>query len=146
MNHENDKRISNQFYKFCTRLLKNEIYDICRKQNKGRKYKKGILFLPLDDIKQIGVCDDYFDGENRFYIDGETVTITDNRIASAISTLSKNKQDIIILAYFMGMNDREIGECLNLIQQTVYYQRIQALKLLREQLHKEGFDYERKNY
>lgn len=142
MNSENDKRILNQFCKFCTRLLKNEICDVYREQNRGQKYKKDITIFPLDDIGEIGTYDNYFKNENTFYINGKV--ITDNRLAKAIRQLPKNKQEVIILSYFLGMSDIEIGRRLNLIQQTVFKRRKQALKLLSNLLQKEDFQYEQK--
>lgn len=144
MNSENDKRILNQFCKFCTRLLKNEICDVYREQNRGQKYKKAITIFPLDDIGEIGTYDNYFKNENTFYINGKVIIITDNRLAKAIRQLPKNKQEVIILSYFLGMSDIEIGRRLNLIQQTVFKRRKQALKLLSNLLQKEDFQYEQK--
>lgn len=113
MNADNDKRIVKQFCKFCTKLLKNEILDICRKQNKGQKYKKYLTIFQIDDIDEIGTYDNYFKNENTFDINGDTVIVADNRIANAIRQIPKNKQDIIILSYFVELSDNEIGKRLN---------------------------------
>ena len=48
---------------------------------------------------------------------------------------------MILLSYFLGMSDREIGERLNAARQTVSRRRLNTLKELREYLMKEGFEW-----
>lgn len=142
MNSDNDKRIVKQFCKFCTQLLKNEIRDIYRKENKGQKYKKYLTVFRIDDTDEIGTYDNYFKDENTFDINGDTVIVADNRIANAIRQIPKNKQDIIILSYFVELSDNEIGKRLNLTQQSVSKRHKQALRLLKKLLNKEDFNYD----
>lgn len=137
MNTENNNRIVNQFCKFCTILLKNETHDIYREQNKGQRYKNKITVSPLDDVREIGIYDDYFKGENIFTINDTVIVITNNELAAAIRKLPPSKRDVILFSYFLGMSDVNIGKRLNLIQQTVFKRRKSSLKMLRKLLQKE---------
>ena len=58
-----------------------------------------------------------------------------------MSTVPADKRDVILLSYFLGMSDREIGERLNAARQTVSRHRLNTLKELREYLMKEGFEW-----
>ena len=137
MNAENRNRIVNQFCKFCTRLLKNETNDVYREQTRGQKYKNKITISMLEDVKSVGIYDDYFKVENIFTIDDKVIVITNNELANAIRKLPKNKRDVKLCSYFLGMSDVDIGKRLNLIQQTVFKRRKSALKLLQKMLVKE---------
>ncbi len=132
MNAENNNRIVNQFCKFCTRLLKNEANDVYREQTRGQKYKNKITISPLEDVKQVGIYDDYFKDRKFFIFDDTVIVIANDELARAIHKLPKNKRDVILFSYFLGMSDVAIGKRLNLIQQTVFKRRKSALKLLQK--------------
>lgn len=100
MNTENNNRIVNQFCKFCTILLKNKTHDIYREQNKGQRYKNKITVSPLDDVREIGIYDDYFKGENIFTINDTVIVITNNELAAAIRKLPPSKRDVILFHTF----------------------------------------------
>jgi len=51
--------------------------------------------------------------------------------------LPEQRRDIILLYYFLGLNDREIAELLNVLYRTISYQRTSSLKKMRKIM--EGF-------
>lgn len=55
--------------------------------------------------------------------------------------MPEDKRDVILLSYFLGMNDREISERLNVVRQTISKRRLITLKELREYLMKEEFEW-----
>ena len=61
--------------------------------------------------------------------------------ADGLAQLPEGKRDVILLAYFLEMTDREISEKLNIVHQTVSKRRLVTLKELREYLMKEGFEW-----
>jgi len=63
-------------------------------------------------------------------------------MAEALAALPEDKRRIVLLYYFLGMNDREISEMLNIVRETVQYRRTSALKQLKQFL--EGKDYGKK--
>ena len=62
------------------------------------------------------------------------MSVQDERLADALSQLSKEKRDIILLAYFLDMNDREIGEKLAMVRRTVQRRRTSTLCELKKRL------------
>lgn len=62
-------------------------------------------------------------------------------LASALEKLPADKRDIILLSYFMEMTDREIARELDTVHQNVSKRRVRILKLMRDYLEKEGFEW-----
>ncbi|MBP3360418.1 MAG: sigma-70 family RNA polymerase sigma factor [Clostridia bacterium] len=121
--------------KYCIRILHNEICDIYREQN--RKHANGITIVPLEYADNVGVWDEYFQNEHIFNVLGQTVSVKSDQLADAIEKLPQDKRDIILLSYFLGMSDKDIGRNINTIPQTVFQRRHRALRLLRKVLRKE---------
>jgi DNA-directed RNA polymerase specialized sigma subunit len=78
--------------------------------------------------------------EQIFNVLGQDVIVKNERIAEVLQSLDERRRDIILLFYFLDMNDREIGEKLNLIRATVQYQRSATLKELKKLLGEEDAD------
>ena len=62
-------------------------------------------------------------------------------LANAIAKLPIQRQKIILMSFFIGLNDREIGEIIGKSIGSVWYQRQTALKDLEKYL---GGNYEEK--
>ena len=82
-----------------------------------------------------------FHDEHVFEVQGLPVVVTGNLLADAIAHLPEGKRVVILLSYFLGMNDREISERLNVVRQTISKRRFTTLKELREYLMKERFEW-----
>ena len=52
-------------------------------------------------------------------------------LGEALRNLSDKKREIILLYYFMNMNDTEIAELLKLNRSTVYRHRTSGLNLIK---------------
>ena len=48
--------------------------------------------------------------------------------------LPDDRRDIVLLAYFLDMTDREIAEKLDMVRRTVQYKRTQSLKELKKEM------------
>ncbi len=134
-----DIRISKQFCKFCTRVLKNAVNDIHRENAKLRQQEKSLNELTGDEIIRLSVCDKYFNDEHIFNVLDSEIVVMGNELAAAIKKLPQKKRDVILLSYFVGMSDKEIGNELGAIPQTICKRRTSSLRQLREYLKKEGY-------
>ena len=54
------------------------------------------------------------------------------KIGEAISKLSKKKQDIILLSFFLDMSEADIARYMKLGQSTVHYHKANSLKELKK--------------
>ena len=144
MNSQNDKRISNQFGSFCTRALKNEARNIHSEYERRRAHEKSLQELSSDEITQLSAEDKYFADEHIFNVLDKEVVVIGNLLADALRQLPPAKRDVILLSYFVGMSDVEIGKKLSTIQQTIYKRRTSTLRELRKLLEKEGIKWDDK--
>lgn len=138
MNEDQEQRIQNQFGSFCTRVLKNEIRYIHREF--ARKRNQEILFSEMlpDELEKISQKDDYFQDEFVFEVLGNQIVVTDEILGRAITSLSKQNRDVILLSYYMGMSDNEISNLYNVVRQAITKKRTNSLRKLREYFEKEG--------
>ena len=129
-NHEQSKQ--HAFDSFCKKILKHEArdyYDELKRQN-----SREITFsdLSVKEMEQLHTVDKYFVTEQIFTALGLDVIVTDDVIAGALESLSERKRDIILLSYFLELSDREIGDKLNMLRNTVQYQRTSTLQQLKK--------------
>ena len=67
--------------------------------------------------------------------------ITDWALGQALRSLTPQRRDVILLAYFLEQSDSEIGKLLNMSSRTVCYRRTVALERLKQML--EALEYEK---
>ena len=141
MSKSNELRIQNQFGGFCVRVLKNEANNIHREHARLRDREKSLGDLNASELEQTATTDQYFMGEHIFEVLGLPVVVTGDLLAEAIAQLPKDKRDVILLAYFVGLNDREISERISISRQAVTRRRNKTLKELCKYLARDGVEW-----
>lgn len=131
------EKILKQFCKFCTRVLKNEMCNIFREQTRRQKYETELS--AFENSIQAYAYDSYFKDKHIFEICGVKVSVPDSDLADAVCKLPEDKRNIILLSYFAGLSDVEIGRRFNTIPQTIFSRRKRSLKLLKGILEKGDF-------
>ena len=121
--------------------MKNEANRIHNEYAKQRELEKSLEDMTPEELEQTAVMDKYFHDDHVFEVLGEQVVVTGDLLAEAIAKLPEGKRNVILLSYFLDLNDREIGEKLNLLRQTVSKRRLTTLKELHDYLMKEGFEW-----
>ena len=127
--HEQDKR--HAFDSFCKKVLKHEARDYYDELKRQRDKEVSFSNLSVKEMDQLYTEDKYFVTEQIFSVLGLDVIITDGVIAGALESLPERKRDIILLSYFLELSDREIGDKLNMLRNTVQYQRASTLRQLK---------------
>ena len=140
MSSQNERRIQNQFGGFCVRVLKNEANNIHREHARLREREKSLGELNAAELEQTATADKYFMGEHVFAVLGLPVVVAGDLLAEAIAYLPEDKRNVILLSYFVGLNDREISERISISRQAVTRRRNKTLKELREYLAREGME------
>lgn len=134
---EDVRRIEKQFDSFCKTVLKNYARDWHRAKRRSKANE--ILFSELSDgflIEPIHIDrHKWLDGYS-FYDLEQPVSVENDALARAISALSERKRKIILLFYFYGLTDKQIGDKLHTVRSTVQAARTRALKEMRELLEK----------
>lgn len=62
------------------------------------------------------------------------MVVKDALLAEALKALTERKRDVILLSYFMEMNDADIARKLNLVRSTVHEHRTRSLEILKAML------------
>ncbi|MBC1445492.1 sigma-70 family RNA polymerase sigma factor [Listeria welshimeri] len=122
------KHKQHAFDSYCKKILKNETRNIYKEIERLKKYEISIESLTEKELGKHVIYENNVTTEFLFFVEKiGTVIVTGELIAEAIKLLPKDKQDIILLSYFLGMSDRKIAEKMNLVRRTVSRRRNRAL-------------------
>jgi len=127
-----EEHIQHQFDSYCKKTLKLTARD-CYRRIKRRGEREIVLSeLSEQDLAKLAVTDEYFKDAYSFSVLGYDITVSDVDLAEALTELPADRRDIILLAYFLNMSDREIAERLNIVRRTVAYRRASSLQELKK--------------
>ena len=124
-----------EFNAYCKRALRNELIDACRERK--RRQLREVIFSDLtpQEERQLYTVDKYFqdeEAEPRYQMAGKE--ITPKLLLEAIRTLPEEKRKAIMLYYFEGMTDVEIGKMFNTSRSTIQYRRTSSFEILKKYL------------
>ena len=122
----NEKSIQHQSDAYCKKVLRNEITSI-RKRNTNIKYNEE----PLTDSTEGKYSQTHFDEQDVYFLFGMEILISDQKLSTAIDHLSEIRRKVILLYYFAGFNNTEIGKILNMSTSGIWYQRKKAVEQLK---------------
>lgn len=124
--------IENQFDYICKRAMDDERKDYLKYLS--RLSKRETLFSDIGDylVSQFSTIDSYPSDFHVFTVNGSTVGVENSLLSEALRNLTDKKREIILLYYFIGMNDSEIAELLKLNRSTVYRHRTSGLAFIKE--------------
>ncbi len=69
-----------------------------------------------------------------FKVFGYEIKVNDDQLAQAIKQLPDKKQKVILLAFFIGLKDAEIGRMMGLARSTVHYHRTDAIQKIKRNM------------
>lgn len=128
------KAIQQQFDCFCKKVLREEARDYIRSLRRRRGKELPFSELSEAQLGQLTCLDEYPSAVSAFIVQGQAISIRDERLAEAIGALPTDRREIVLLSYFMDMPDQEIAERLGMARSTVQYKRKNALKKIRRKL------------
>lgn len=128
------KTIRHQFDALCRKVLREESRNI--EKIRLRRLEREICFTGLSEYerKKLLVTDEYSFESTYFQVMDQSISIKDDRLAEAIESLAKEKQQIILLSYFFDMTDQEIAEVLHSFRSTVQRKKTHSIMELRIKL------------
>ena len=115
---QNNNEIStqHQFDAYCKKVLRNEAKSIRKRNDKIKENEE-----PLNDL----------DEQDVYFLFGMEILISDQKLSAAIDQLSDTRKKIVLLYYFAGFNDTEIGKIFNMSTSGIWYQRTKAVEQLK---------------
>jgi len=134
------EHIEHQFDAFCKTALKFKACDIYKAIARLAMHEIEFSGLTESQFNSLSHEDEYFTTAHQFKVLDFDIAIQDELMAEALAALPEDRRRIVLLYYFLGMNDRKIGELLNLIRETVQYRRTSSLKQLKQFLEGKSYD------
>ena len=129
-----------QFDSLCKKVLREYSRDIERQRK--RRNEKEVIFSGMSETEMadLYVEDEYPSDNAWFCVLGYQIEIQNELLADAIASLSEEMRDILLLSYFLEMNDVEIAELMNMIRRTVQRRRCSSLEMIREQMEDDFYE------
>lgn len=143
MNDPSSNEIQRAFAAYCIKSLRRECYLYYREE--ARRIRRESRFSEMEDYEmdQLSTNDDYDLESETFRVLDYDVKVRDELIAEALKGLTKRKREVILLSFFLGMSDTEIGSELHLGNSTVHEHRIKSLGMLKKYLERK-LDHDKK--
>lgn len=126
--------ISRQFDSFCKKVLREEMRNYVIHISWRAQHEVSLSELSEEQIERFYILDEYPSDYTKFDAQGYSIIIKNRHLAQALATLSEDRRDILLLAYFLDMTDQEIGEKMNIIRRTVQYKRTSSLKEMKRRM------------
>ncbi|WP_280946852.1 RNA polymerase sigma factor [Enterococcus faecalis] len=139
MGDSEETHIRHAFDSFCKKVVRNEALNIQKKYARFRQRQ-----ISMEILEQKGLGTEFYYSEPNMNSSGSFIVkifISNEELANAISALPSLRQEIILMSFFIGLNDREIGDIIGKSLGSVWYQRQVALEELGKYL---GGNYETK--
>ena len=92
------------------------------------KYELTFSDLAPISLNKLKTEDEHKMDYSKFEIQDIEVLVSDYHLSQAIEQLSERSRKIILLHYYLGLSDQQIGEMLELNRSTIYRDRIQTLE------------------
>jgi RNA polymerase sigma factor (sigma-70 family) len=135
-NFQSDETIAQAFDSYCKKIMKYIARDLCAKQRRRHEHEESFSCLSAQELAQLTATDEYFKDAYHFSVLEYEIGVTNEQLAKALSALPADRREIVLLSFFLAMNDGEIADKLNLVRRTVAYRRASTLRELKK--HMEG--------
>lgn len=135
-----DFRIVQIFDSFCKTVIRNEARNIKKQYARLRERQVSLTELPESALTSFQAKNTSIENSEVFLALGMELLVENLDVAEAIHQLSEPKRKIILLYYFAGFNDREIGEVIGMSVGGVWYQRRKAEEELKKYLEEKSYE------
>ena len=119
------------FDSFCKTLIRNESINAHKEYTFRNQNETPISALTIREQQQLSHEDHPHEFAKQFTVRGQLIGVQDPDLSDALHSLLPQHREVILLSYFLGCSDAEIGQLLKLNTNTVFYRRKAALKKLR---------------
>lgn len=121
-----------QFDAYCKRTLRNERIDYYRQKQYRMKHE--VFLSDLEDglLENYFVTNDTYMLGDTFTVLGHEIAVHDDCLAKALHRLPEKKLTVILMSFFLGMSDAEIGRILNRAGSSIHTRRVSALAMLKK--------------
>lgn len=122
------------FDSFCKAVIRNESANAHNEISEREEKEVSFSSLSSSDLQAFKTVDVYRPYCKKYNVRGNIVCVYDPALGEILQHISPQRREIILLCYFLGYSDSEIGRLLHIDHKTVDYRRNTALRRLRELL------------
>lgn len=126
-----DESVLHRFDRLCQMALKGEAINYYKHMDYRRRNEIMLSVLSETEVSKLYTYDEYPSEHELFEVQGNSVVVKDALLAEALKHLTPRKREVVLLAYFMDMNDAEIARQLKLVQSTVCVHHKRSLEILK---------------
>ena len=132
------EHIEYAFAAFCRIVLRNAALNAYRDFGQKTKREVSLDYLMSETSFEPFTTDNYFEQykPTTFVVKGQKVIVVNERLADALSKLPEQRRTVLLLYFFLGYTDTEVGNEYGRSRSTANYWKLSALKNLRKELEK----------
>lgn len=134
------KTIQCQFDCKLKRVVKGIVRNYCKELRRRRNKEISYCELPEIVVEKLAVWDEYESDYTAFDVCGIEIRVFDDDLADAIKNLSEKDRAILLMYFFLGMSDTEIGYKLKINRTTSFRSRKNSLEEIRKMLKENAKD------
>lgn len=131
LNRQEKEIVRRKFCTYCIKVLHGEALNYLDELDRQREREVIFSELLKKDLDALYCCDEY-DMADYFTVMGRQVPVHNEWISMALKKLPVKKREIILMLYFLDMKEKEIADCLKLVQSTIHYHKDDSLRLMRK--------------
>lgn len=133
---EYKEHIEYTFAAFCKVVLRNAAMTAYRDFGRKQKREVSLDYLVSETPFEPSTMDSYFEKQDKptiFVVQGKEVIVADERLAAALVKLSEQRRTVLLMYFFLGYTDMQIGNVYGRNRSTANYWKLAALKQLRKE-------------
>ena len=104
------KTVQCQFDCKLKRVVKNIVRNYRKELRRRRNKEISFCELPEIVVEKLAVWDEYESDYIVFDVCGIEIRVLDDELADALKVLSEKDRNIVLMYFFLGMSDAEIGD------------------------------------
>lgn len=129
-----DRKLEQSLDSFCKKVINNGSKNILKRYKRLSDHEVNLSSLSSSEMQKLVSEDSYFEYEMVFIFGENMLIVHDPNLARAISYLSPKWKEVILLSFFLGYTDAQIGRKLNITKEAIKYRKNMALDKLKEML------------
>ena len=122
------------FDAFCKKVIRNAAFTAHQHLNEKAEVESSLSDLSEAELNLLHTFDHYQTYCKSFPVRGYLVQVCDPDLGEVLQYLAPQRRDVLLMGYFLGFNDYQIGRLLHIDHKTVEYRRTEGLRRLRELL------------
>ncbi|MDE6995941.1 MAG: sigma-70 family RNA polymerase sigma factor [Lachnospiraceae bacterium] len=128
------------FISFCRTVIRREGINLFREFADHSKREVPFSSIPQSELWPQATVDKYNLYCQKFIVCGHIIAIYDCDLGDALAYLNHKLRNALLLFYFSGYNDSQIGQLLHISPSAVRYRRSKAIKTLKSILEENSYE------